>query len=367
MSWYYAIPIIYLGIIYMSFLKAEPTINPQIIFNQNERKLETIFDKTISDFIQKETDLVLDKINIYHINKNLKQGINTLRYTKSNGFTLLIASFTNALPVFQVAVCSSEDTYSRLTGRITVKERIVNALKVKGMAAFETYPLEENYLQLNIPRYFANRYIKENLTKRVINKKTISLPLKDVTEEYLRQLAIEKIKLNIAKEASEKGIVLTLDEESVYTTVQHIRVLQANFIAPVQLGTMGHFREVLGKDENGVSHASNQIKACGGLTLQATRFKVKNETAGTSQELVGLTWASCSDKDVYSKEYGRKQCYQNIVKDRFQIYSITSPFNSGKEFNNYCIRYLESKLQFPINFTITPELEETSETTLGNH
>lgn len=314
-----------------------PKVSKQLLQNNLERQIEKALDQKILEFFETRPDLELDKIHTYHISKSLKGGLKTQHYNRSNGFTLLVVLFKNADPLFQVAVCSDNDTYSRLLGRVTVKERVVNNLKEKGLNAFLSYPLSENTYKIPTYRYIANRYINENLKRSVKPILKNPLPLTNVSEKELLDLAINQISLV-------NGLKVVKD--SVDISVHHIRLV--NYKGTALLGTLPFFKS---------KRVFGELYSNGGLTLVSLKFTLQ----GQEDRLAAVTWASCSTEDVYSKSYGRKQGLKNIIEQRVHYFRIND-LADYRQYDEYALNFLETNVKYPIN--LDPALAETIEVPL---
>lgn len=320
------------------FMYVEDTKNQQqrlakLSKRYKQRKINKTFkeaEKQLDQELRSElanAGLVVESIKMYHASRTLAQGLRIVNFSQYyKGMTLLVIELKNQTPIFTYVLCSKEDTYSRLEGRVYVKRKAVSFLKDKALNKFLTYPTPQEYVKSITPEKIGNWIAKSFLIPKQDKKVVPINPLKYRDEEVLL--------------AQAKAVLATrenLEIESMRLHSQHIRFYANKVFSQGLVCTPEWFKDL---DQEGKELLSN-----GGYTAYGILAKLKD----SDEKLVLVTFARCSKDEAYVNSYGRKQCLINFIKGNYNGYKYNQKVTS---INSALVSLAEQAFGHAINVKI---------------
>ena len=301
-----------------------------------QRKINKTFKSTEKELDQdllnqlQTLGLKVESIHVHHVSRTLSNGLRIVNFSQYfKGMTLLIIKAEGLAPLFTYSLCSLEDTYSRLEGRVYVKRKALNLLKSdKGFEALLTYPTDPQYVNSITPSKIGNWIAKTFLIPQK-EKHIVSVnPLKYRNEELLLEQA--KVVLSTAE---------NIDPKSVKLFTQHLRFYKTALFERGLVCTPEWF--------NTLQAEGKELLSNGGYTVYGIRAKIKD----TDETLVLVTFAKCSLEDSFVNSYGRKQCLMNFIKKDYSAFTLKQEVPS---MNEALIKLAENALKHAINVEIVP-------------
>lgn len=238
------------------------------------------------------------KLHIRHHSHQLTTHVkNAMRYNRerTNGITVaILVSPSLARPVFGYTVCSVEDTFSRLIGRVQAKE---NLLKTLTAGNAQMLPAGTDLLISQARDQQFYRYINEVITKHAprvkIESKDAGIhPLTFIDENALTL----EIKQLIAK-------TFGANTKEIEGNFVYVRRFSNNFFGN-QFAT--HAEIVKYTNENPEDNV--QLESTGGFTVGVFKFKYDDV-----DHLIYST-TLCLPEDHFNKSLGRKTVLRNIQR-----------------------------------------------------
>lgn len=299
-----------------------------ISFKEAEKQL----DQELTEFF-KTTELDLKSIKIYHSSHTLASCLKISKFKQeANGLSLVIFNFNNHHSLFHFTVCSKEDNFSRLEGRVYAKRKALHALKKQNINGLYKYPTEDKYQSSVNPFKIGNWVVKNHILKTKEKPVVEINPLKYQDEDKL---------LGMAKEVL--STKYNVDIESIRLHTQYIRFYKTALFSHGLVCTPDWFKTL---NQEGKELISN-----GGYTAYAMLAKLKDK----DEKQVFITFSRCSNEEAFEKSYGRKQCLINFIKDNLEIFSYKTPVDNMKA---ALVKVAEQVFQHAINVEIVSDKEE---------
>lgn len=327
-----------LGRTVADFMYVEATGKPKLNKRSYQNKMniafkqtETELNKELSEFFKK-SELILKHFKVYHSSHLLSKDLRIANFRSfANGLTFIVFEFENHTPLFYFTICSKEDNFSRLEGRVYAKRKALRALTTEGIEGLFAYPTDPKYTSsinpLKIGNWIVKHYILPEKEKKVVPVNS----LKYQDEEKL---------LGMAKEVL--ATKYKLDPSTFKLTSQYIRFYRNKTFAHGLVCTPEWFKTT---EQEGKELISN-----GGYTA----YSMVGVEKETGKRFAIITFALCSNEDAFIKSYGRKQCLINFIKDKVDIFAMEQEVPSMKD---ALISLAETSLKHAINVKIEPKKE----------
>ena len=310
-----------------------------IAYMQSERKL----DENIRELLA-GADY---KLHVRHHSHQLKTVVkNAMRYNRerTNGITVVVLeSPALQVPVYGFAVCSVEDTYSRLIGRTLAKE---NLLKTLSAGSAQTLPVGTDPVVSQKRSTELYRYINHIVTQEAPRKK---IDKKDVDFNHLVLVNEDALNLEIKQMISKKFGVST---KHIQNNFVYVRRFNNKFFGN-QFATHDKVMEYAEKAPG--DHV--QLDSTGGFTVGVFTFDYE----GAPHLIYAVT--NCSVEDHFNKAFGRKSSMQAIkasnifkdvpTKDRQSkvagIFRLSSPLEKDVLLENLSLHAVAERFGLTIN------------------
>ena len=274
----------------------------------------------------------LISLKIYHSSPSLvRNSLQVSKYNEANGLTLLVLEIEGHPKLFTFSVCSKNDMFCRLDGRVYAKLKMKDALDTKGLGGLYTYPVPEQYRDVSTNKSLTPSKIGNWIIKTFIhrNKKVKSLP---VVNSLVFQN--EDSLLDEAKKALISNYNLVPESLTLHT--QYIRKYKTDMFAGLN-GTLEWYSQL--------SDETKQLVSNGGFTV----YGITGINVETKAKEIYITFARCSDQEAFQKSLGRKQCLINFAKNKVQPFSITKDVPDIK---GSLVAVAQTVLQIAINIDI---------------
>lgn len=325
-----------LGRTVADFMYVEATGKPKLNKRSYQNKMNIAFKQTeaelnkdLTKFFQ-DSELVLKHFKVYHSSHLLSKDLRIANFRSfANGLTFIVFEFENNAPLFYFTICSKDDNFSRLEGRVYAKRKALRALTTEGIAGLFSYPTDPQYTSSINPLKIGNWIVKHHILPEKEKKIVPVNALKYQDEEKL---------LGMAKEVL--GTKYKLDPSTFKLTSQYIRFYRNKTFAHGLVCTPEWFKTL---DQEGKELISN-----GGYTV----YSMVGVEKETGKRFAVVTFAICSKDEAFTKSYGRKQCLINFIKDKVEVFSMEKEVLSMK---NALISLAETSLQHAINVKIDPK------------
>ena len=285
--------------------------------------------------------LNLTSMKIYHNSPYLAKCLDSAKYNGfANGFTFIVFEFDNHPKLFEFTICSLNDKFSRLEGRVYAKRKAYHSLRSSiskdvpnfGLKAYPDHEKNEQKLQSSITPFKIGNYIVKHFIKKPIEKPEPYVnPLEDLHEDSV----LEKVKQHLISNQK-------LVPESIRLYTQYVRNY-SNSLFKGLLGTPEFFKSL--------SDDSKQLSSTGGYTV----YGILGTNSETNQTEIFVTYSRCSDEEGFNKSYGRKQCLLNFLNGKFNPYTLKQEVPS---ISGALIQILETYISRGINIEITPKASD---------
>lgn len=300
------------------------------VFKVTEQEL----DIDIANFFKEKTDLVLKSSKIYHSSHLLASCLNVAKFKNyANGLSFLYLEFENHSPLFFYTVCSKQDNFSRLEGRVYAKRKALYALNSKGIDGLYSYPTLPEYASSINPFKVGNWIVKHKILPEREKAPIYVNPLKYENEDRL---------LAMAKELISQKYDINLDTIRLHT--QHIRFYETALFSHGLVCTPEWF--------NNLQQEGKKLISTGGYTMYAMVGTKKD----SDEKEVFVAASRCSNEEAFVKAYGRKQCLINFIKDQVEVYKLSQPVES---MNSALISLAEQAFKHAINVEIVSTNESS--------
>lgn len=306
--------------------------------NNSFVKVEKELDKELLEYFQGQ-NLKLASIKVYHNSPFLKKCLSVQKYKECNGFTLAVFTFENGSKLFTFSICSKNDMFSRLEGRVYTKRKALNDLRTKGLDGLYSYP--EPSVKLEQPPKLTPNKIGNWIVRNFIAKPKVKAVIEEVNPLAFKnedQLLIKAKKTLIEQ--------FNLDPESIKLYTQYIRFYETSHFKYL-LATPAFYKDL--KDE------SKDLISCGGYTV----YGIVGINKDTHEKNVYVTISTCSLQESFTKSFGRKQCLINFAKKDFNVYFMSAPVHNMSE---ALIKLTETYIENVINVDMSVT-ENTQQTT----
>jgi len=299
------------------------------------KQTEQVLDKDLLDYFTQNTDLVLKSTKIYHGSHLLAKDLRIANFRQhSNGLTFIVFEFENHVPLFHFAICSKEDNFSRLEGRLIAKKKALFALTqrneqgqiIGSIENLYTYPSRPEYTESINPLKIGNWIVKHHILPEKEKDAIYVNPLKYQNEDQLLEMAKHQL--------STKH---NIDISTIRLHTQYIRFYSNSLFSHGLVCTPEWFKEL--------DQEQKKLISTGGYTVYAMIGQVKD----TDTKEVFATFSRCSDEEAFVKSYGRKQCLKNFIEDKIEGYSLSAPIDNFKE---ALVTLAENKLSHAINIKV---------------
>lgn len=302
-----------------------------LVLKQTEKEL----DKDLNDYFVNNTNLQLKSTKVYHSSHLLSKDLRIANFKQhANGLTFIVFEFENHVPLFYFSVCSKEDNFSRLEGRLTAKKKALFVLTerdktnkvIGGIDKLYSYPTEEQYTQSINPLKIGNWIVKHKILPEKEKNPIYVNPLKYQNEDQLLEMAKHQL-------ATKHNI----DPSTIRLHTQYIRFYENNLFRFGLVCTPEWFKDL---DQEG-----KKLISTGGYTVYAMVGTLKD----SDKKEVFVSYSRCSNEEAFVKSYGRKQCLINFIDDKIDAYSLSQPIENYKE---ALVGLAESKFSHAINVKV---------------
>ena len=307
-----------------------------------------------TNYALKQTELSLDNdfkqlfasaglnlvaMRLHHNSPFLAKCLGTAKYTGlANGFTFIIFEFDNHPKLFEFSICATTDTFSRLEGRVYTKRKAYHGLRKyltdKTISNFglNIYPDHEKNVaksQDSITPFKISNYIVRHFIKKPVLKLEPEInSLEFVNEDEI----LDSVKASLIKSHN-------LIPESIRLHTQYVRRYN-NSLFNGLLGTNAFF--------NKLTDETKELHSTGGFTI----YGIVGTNAETNLNEIFITYSRCSNEEGYNKSYGRKQCLQNFLNQKYNPYTLKQEIEN---IGDSLIQILQTYIKKAINIDLAPK------------
>lgn len=300
------------------------------VFKATEKEL----DSDLIEYFKTKTDLILKSMKVHHSSHLLSSSLNVAKFKDhANGLSFVYFEFENHVPLFFFTVCSKEDNFSRLEGRVYAKRKALYTLTVEGVEGLYAYPTHPEHAKSISPFKVGNWIVKHKILPEREKAPIYVNPLRYENEDRLLAMAKELI--------SQK---YDINPESLRLHTQHIRFYKTSLFNHGLVCTPEWFKE-LGQE-------GKELVSNGGYTMYAMVGTKKD----SDEKEVFVAASRCSDEEAFVKSYGRKQCLINFIKDQVEVYKLSQPIDNMK---NALVSLAEQAFKHAINIEVVSTNENT--------
>lgn len=274
----------------------------------------------------------LISLKVYHSSSSLvRNSLQVARYNEANGLTLLVLEIEGHPKLFTFSVCSKNDMFCRLDGRVYAKLKMKDALDTKGLGGLYVYPVPEQYRAVSTNKSVTPSKIGNWIIKTFIhrNKKVKNLEVVNSLVFKNEDSLLEEAKTTLID-------TYNLVPESLTLHTQYIRKYRNDMFKGLN-ATLEWYSQLT--DE------SKQLISNGGYTV----YGITGINQETKAKEIYITFSRCSDEEAFQKSLGRKQCLINFAKNKVQPFSITKDVPDIK---GSLVAVAQQILQIAINIDI---------------
>lgn len=277
--------------------KKNRQVNFNVAYHESDIQLNNWFKENYPD----------SKVYIFHHSHLLATKINNARRYNTNRINgvcvAILVSPSLPLPQYSYSICSKEDTYSRLIGRVEAKDRLKSQL-INNQIILETE--DRQY-----PKVLSQFY-------RFINKVVLEkapLPKQEKPDTGVHPLTFAKeAELEILAKSTITAQFEGLLARNIQTIPIYIRRYNNKFYENMY-GTFEYICEQQVKNPN----EEVDLNSTGGITGLALLFVHNGMT------YMAVSSALCHVNDHFDKAIGRKIIYQNFHnQERYEIVKISN-------------------------------------------
>lgn len=241
----------------------------------------------------------------HHSHQLATRIVNAARYNRSlsNGICVVVlVSPKFPQPIFAYSNCKTEDTYSRLVGRVLAKEHLVKSIQNNTTKSLIVSPKAPANISLNMCTYI-NYIVNTRFPRSTKEKPDVGVPIYHFMKE-------PDLLLDAAR-----SIAKTFGISPNEISVKHIYLRKySNKYFDNQYADYSYIKEVT---ETALEDEV-ELSSTGGYVFSFFGF-VNQE--GIKHEVIAIS--ACSDKDHFDKKIGRKLNYLNVVNQKFSTVQIT--------------------------------------------
>lgn len=301
--------------------------------NNSFKETDVSLSQDISEYVNTQTDFTLKNIKVFHSSHLLAHCLRIAKFKDyANGLTIAVLEFTDRPPLFHFAICSKQDAFSRLEGRVYAKRKLLAVMKTEGVTGLYELPTPIEHLTTTVNAFKIGNYIVKNFI----------LPEKEKAPIYVNMLKYENEDNLLAMAQELLSQKYDIDKTTFRLHTQYIRFYRNKLFSHGLVCTPDWF--------NSLKQEGKQLVSNGGYTIYAMIGMNKDTKANE----VLVTMSRCSPEEAYVKSYGRKQCLINFIKDNVQVYSLSKPLDN---INEALISLAEKALEHAINVEIISEKE----------